>query len=63
MTLPDERLKSLRQTKEFLYRLLDPKMTPKVPSEIRKEAGYLLKHYPENFCLDDLPKEFPKMFE
>ena len=55
MTLPDERLNALRETKAFLYRLLDPKITPRVSSEIRKEASYLLKHYPDDMVLDMLP--------
>ena len=55
MTLPDERLNALRESKAFLYRLLDPKITPRVPSEIRKEASYLLKHYPDDMVLDMLP--------
>ena len=62
MTLPDERLNALRETKNFLYRLLDPRVTPRVPSEIRRDAGFLLKHYPDDMVLDQLPHHMGEYF-
>jgi hypothetical protein len=62
MTLPDERLRALKETKAFLYRLMDPKVTPKVPSAIREEARHLLKHYPDDLTLDMLPHHAEKYF-
>lgn len=46
MTMPDERLRAVERTREFLRGLLDPKKTPKVPKTIRRDAYYCLKHYP-----------------
>jgi len=46
MTLPFERTRSLIQTRSFLLSLLDSKKTPRVPSEVRKNARSLLRHFP-----------------
>ena len=46
MTMPDERTRSVVNTRKFLRDLLDPKVTPKVPKQIREKAYKLLKHYP-----------------
>lgn len=58
MTLPDERRRAVVNTREFLRSLLDPKKTPKVPKSIRKQAYYLLKHYPWDAHLDEAPYAF-----
>ena len=49
MTIHSERVNAILNTEAFLYQLLDPKKTPKVPLSIRKRAGELLKHYPTEF--------------
>lgn len=54
MTLPDERIRAVRNTREFLYTLLDPKKTPKVPRSVRVQARHLLKHYPSDTYLVDI---------
>jgi hypothetical protein len=46
MTLPYERTRAVVQTEEFLNDLINPEKTPKVPKEIRKQAYFLLRHYP-----------------
>ncbi len=46
MTLPDERTRAVLWTRAFLIRLLDPKKSPRVPLNIRREASCLLRHYP-----------------
>jgi hypothetical protein len=46
MTMPDERFRAVEYAREFLYELLDPKKTPKVPKEIRQRARSVLRHYP-----------------
>ncbi|NCZ82889.1 MAG: hypothetical protein EBX64_07040 [Betaproteobacteria bacterium] len=46
MTMPDERFRAVKYAREFLYDLLDPKKTPKVPREIRQRALRVLRHYP-----------------
>lgn len=54
MTLPDERIRAIKNTREFLRRLLDPKATPKVPKSIRTEAYWCLRHYPGDLYLNDI---------
>lgn len=46
MTLPHEELHALIATRNFLYDLLDPKKTPRVPRSIRLRARRVCKHYP-----------------
>lgn len=46
MTLPDERIRAVKQTRDFMYALLDPKLTPKIPRKIRQWALRCLRHYP-----------------
>lgn len=46
MTLPDERTRAVLAAADFLSDLLDPKKTPKVPSEIRERARRVLRHHP-----------------
>lgn len=46
MTLPHEKIWSMKRTRQFLLDLQDPKKTPKVPSSVRKEASSCLRHYP-----------------
>lgn len=54
MTLPFERKNSINNTREFLYDLLDPKKTPRVPRDIRNKACMLLRHYPTELDTNDL---------
>lgn len=53
MTLPRERFRAIAKTRIFLAALRDPKRVPNIPSEIRHEAGRLLKHYPTDFDLQE----------
>lgn len=62
MTIPRERFNSLIKTKEFLRDLLDPKKTPRVPSSVREEAYWCLKHFPSDSELAEIPKKLPKLF-
>jgi hypothetical protein len=49
MTLPHERLRSVNNTRDFLYDLLDPKAYPRVPRNVREKARNLLRHYPTSY--------------
>lgn len=49
MTLPNERTRAIRNARNFLRKLLDPKQSPRVPKSIRKEAYWALKHFPSDF--------------
>lgn len=46
MTLPHEEWRAIASVRRFLYDLLDPKKTPRVPKAIRQEARRVSKHYP-----------------
>ena len=52
MTMPHERVNAVNNTRIFLYLLLDPKKTPKVPKEVRKVAAGLIKHYPSELDME-----------
>ena len=54
MTIPIERTWSVLNTREFLLDLLDPKKTPRVPKDIRRQAGRLLKHYPTKYSFEEM---------
>ena len=47
--MPNERFYAIRNTREFLVELMDPKKTPKVPKEIRLKAYYAIKHFPGEY--------------
>ena len=46
MTIPAERTRAVLAARQFMYELLDPKCTPKVPKAIRARALRVLRHYP-----------------
>lgn len=60
MTLSSERANAVKIAREFLFSLLDPKKTPKVPSYVRKQARSVLRHYPGDFYLNDIFSEHHK---
>jgi hypothetical protein len=62
MTLPAERARSLNTVREFLRDLLDPKKTPKVPSIIRQQAYWCLRHYPAEYDIEEVCKALPDRF-
>lgn len=63
MTLPNERYNAIKRTENFLKDLMDPKKTPRVPRDIRKQAYYCLRHYPGNYDLDVLATKCPGILE
>ena len=62
MTMPNERFYAIRNTREFLVELMDPKKTPKVPKEIRLKAYYAIKHFPGEFHMEEARKLAPSVF-
>lgn len=62
MTLPDERYRSLLETRRFLYELQSPSVTPRVPKVIRQRARSLLKHWPESYHLEMMTIDMPQFF-
>ena len=63
MTLPFEEKRTVNYTRQFLYDLLIPSKTPRVPKEIRDRARSLLRHYPAEYRVDEfMPDEEYSMF-
>jgi hypothetical protein len=54
MTVPRERTNAVMFTENFLYDLIDPKKTPRVPKAIRQRAHSLLRHYPSHFYMETI---------
>ena len=54
MTVPRERTNAVIFTETFLYDLIDPKKTPRVPRAIRQRAHALLRHYPSRFDMETI---------
>lgn len=52
MTLPNERTRSVIETRNFLLSLLNPKETPRVPKQFRQRAGRLLRHFPTELDME-----------
>ena len=46
MSIRIEQYRALKMAKEFLFDLLDPKNTPRVPGDVRRSASRCLRHYP-----------------
>lgn len=62
VTLPDERYRAVMQTREFLFDLADPKKTPRIPKEIRRQAVWCLRHYPSGFDMEAACRGVPEVF-
>lgn len=54
MTLPDERRRAVKLTRQWLVELLDSRGSWKRLRDIRRVALALLKHYPTDFEVDEL---------
>lgn len=74
MTVPIERTRSLVYAHAFLKDLLNPKITPRVPTDVRATAQWLLRHYPDpgtvqyahNLCpvlFGPLPEDMPSRLD
>jgi len=62
MTMPNERLRAVNYAREFMYALLDPKKTPKVPKNIRAWALRVLRHYPMECEMERAAELAPELF-
>jgi hypothetical protein len=61
VTLPDERYRAIRQTRQFLIDLQDRTIYPRVPRAVRAEAYRLLRHYPTEYDLERLAEKSPNV--
>lgn len=46
MSLPSEEAAAIESVRRFLFDLLNPKVTPRVPKAVRERARRVVKHYP-----------------
>lgn len=61
MTVPSERTRAIQNAFAFLWKLSDPRYKIKI-SEIRREARWLIKHYPADFYLKRIAEALPDYF-
>jgi hypothetical protein len=59
MTLPDERYRAVVQTKRFLLEILT---TPRVPKAIKDGARHCLRHYPNEWDMQQAAEGSPHVF-
>lgn len=59
MTLPDERYRAVVQTKRFLLEILT---TPRVPKAIKDGARHCLRHYPDEWDMQQAAEGAPHVF-
>jgi hypothetical protein len=59
MTLPDERYRAVVQTKKFLLEILT---TPRVPKVIKDGARHCLRHYPDEWDMQQAAEGSPHVF-
>jgi hypothetical protein len=63
MTLPDERYRAIVYAERFLKELCDPKITPRVPRDVRGRAYSILRHFPSKYHLDVMARESPDVIQ
>jgi hypothetical protein len=62
MTIPYERFKAVKSAREFLGDIIDPKKTPRVPKEVRRQALFVLRHYPLDYEMERVADLAPELF-
>lgn len=63
MTTPVDRYRALKQSRKLLEELCDPGKTPRVPSIVRDRARSILKHFPNDYDLDQITENSPELLE
>lgn len=58
MSLPDEKIRAMQSTRRFLYDLLNPQATPRVPKAVRDRARRVVKHYPFDFEIQEMMEAY-----
>ena len=49
MTVKAEKVQSLKNARQFLQDLMDRSKTKRIPSNIRKQAYWCLRHFPADY--------------
>ena len=62
MTLPVERKHAVKNVERFLLDLSNPRITSRIPKEIRDRARSLLKHYPMDSDMERAAELAPDVF-
>ena len=63
MTLPDERYRAVTYTRKFLLDLCDTRSTKGIPKEIRERARSCLRHFPNDWEMDQAAAACPDVFQ
>lgn len=61
MTMPDERYRAMVEGLKLIEDLLIPQVTPRVPSDVRERARWVMRHYPSAYELTQLARRSPDM--
>ena len=62
VTLPDERYRALKNMRDALL-FLAFKKGPLRKGEFRRNVGWLLKHYPSSYELEEIAKKCPRLLK
>ena len=62
MTLPIERKHAVKNVERFLLDLSNPRITKRIPKEIRDRARSLLRHYPMDYDMERAAELAPDVF-
>jgi len=63
MTLPDERYHSIIMARHLLTKLISPKLTPRAPAALRREARQCLRHFPSDWEMQVAADLAPQVFQ
>lgn len=61
MTMPDERYRAMVEGLKLIEDLLIPHATPRVPTNIRERARWIMRHHPSTYDLTQLARHAPEM--
>jgi hypothetical protein len=61
MTMPDERYRAMVEGLKLIQDLLIPAVTPRVPTQIRERARWIMRHHPSAYELTQLSRHIPEM--
>jgi uncharacterized small protein (DUF1192 family) len=61
MTTTEEMINAIDNARTFMYSLLDPKQTPRVPKSVRKYAKDRLKHFPTKYNTIEIGEELSRL--
>lgn len=63
MTLPDERYRAVIEAAKFLVSLSYSSETKRIPLAIRQQARALLRHYPNEWDMQQVAENNPDIFQ